>query len=123
MSVFIYNLLFLNGYIQLLYSLLAGNGEAAEEDSAERNGEEDGVTGEMREESDERALPEGVRPGVSFWIVHSSGFSMAASFDAKVKKMFVEKGFTFCNCAVSHITEIIVLLNGNCDIFIIGVGK
>ena len=68
MFVFIYNLLFLNGYIQLLYSLLAGNGEAAEEDSAERNGEEDGVTGEMREESDERALPEGVRPGVSFWI-------------------------------------------------------
>ena len=48
---------------------------------------------------------------------------MTASFDAKVKKMFVEKGFTFCNCVVSHITEIIVLVNGNCDIFIIGVGK
>ena len=114
----------MNRYIQLLYSLLDGNGDGAEEDTAERNGEEeDGVTGEIREESDERALPEGVRPGVSFWIVHSSGFSMAASFDAKVKKMFVEKGFTFCNCAVSLITVIIMLLNGNCDIFIIGVGK
>ena len=65
-------------------------------------------------------LPDGVVPGVAFWIVVNCHSNMVDEFATTVKTMFLDAGFTFCDCSVSGSFDTILhLLNHSvCHFFV-----
>ena len=78
--------------------------DIGDDDALAESDDESSSTPQAQEDRnvEELTLPDSVVPGVAFWLVINTATDLVDEFATTVKTMFLDAGFTFCDCSVSR---------------------